>query len=440
MESPHVPWCQTEAFETCPNGKLCEGTPPYFYTRCQHVDRNVPSYFLQLPTELRQEIFRHLMPTRAIDPLAVYQSKSQSQMGTGSENSIRTVFPMPLLNLYLGFNREVYEEVKDVFYSTATFMIDVSRDGVMLLQPEGGRRILVPRGPDGSSYGSPNQAGASNFIRNFAWASVRNYTVIVTVQLKLNGRWAHRRRDVMDELDDEVEIYDLRDIVSVVVSGVLAKARRLRNLQVRVNLTKSYWVPRLVLTITKLLVGPFERLRCVEKPRLIGTFCGDALAELYAQRHRPCNDRHNRCTTPSLPTTPPIMGPETSTFDSYAAEWKRQISLSAPTKILSKSPMTQLFMEFRTFHNTLAIIMPNIVGSRSEAFLHRARVAREHEDIVGFRAVREELVQHWHHHLAQQTLERAEVNASLQRMFNADVYPDEERSGEAEEEEGNERE
>ncbi|UPX14035.1 uncharacterized protein EKO05_0004528 [Ascochyta rabiei] len=422
METPHAPWCQCQTSEGYSCDRPCRWNPPSIHphlTRCQHIDRNAPCHFLKLPTELRQEIFKYLMPTREIDPLAIYQSRSQTQPSTGSEDLLRTVFPMPLLSLYLGFNREVYEEVKDVFYSTATFTIDVSRDGVMLC----GRRILVPNGPDGSRHYSPGQVGADRFIRNFAWAAARNYTVIITVELKLNGRWAHRRRGVVDDWDEEVEIYDIRDFVAVVISGVLAKSRLLRSLQVRVNLKKFYWAPNLVISVTKLLVGPFERLRCVQKPRLMGTFCGDALAELYAQRHRPGNDKHNRCITPTLPNPSPIMGPGMAGFDFYAAEWECQLSLEAPSKILNKSPMTQLFMEFRAFYNSLANIMPHIVGCRSKGYLHRARVAREHEDIAAFRAVRAELVQHWHHYLAQQEFQRAKINASLQRMIRADVYP-----------------
>ncbi|XPS93953.1 hypothetical protein M3J09_003279 [Ascochyta lentis] len=362
------------------------------------------------------------MPTHAIDPLVVHQSRPHTQPGTKRPGSLlRTVFTTPLLSLYLGFNREVYEEVKDVFYSAVTFTISVSRDGVMLC----GRRILAPKSPDGSDLYFSNR-GTDRFIRDFAWTAARNYTVVITVESGLNQRWVHGIGNIINDWDEEVEMYDIRDLVGVVVSGVLAKARLLCSLQVHVNLKKFYWDPDIVLSITKLLVGPFERLRCVRKPRLMRAFCGDALAELYAQRHRPYNDKRNRCITPTPPDLQPTISSGMPAFDSYAAYWNRQLAPEAPSKILSKSPMTHLFMEFRAFQNCLLNIIPRVIESHSRGYLHRARVAREHENIAAFRAVKAELVQHWHDYLAQQELQRAEVNTFLLRMTNADVYPNEE--------------
>jgi hypothetical protein len=66
----------------------------------------------------------------------VYQSAEASDhLNTGVPgSSLRTMLLTPLLGLLLGFNLEVYEEVKDVFYKTAIFNIDVSRDGVTLCE------------------------------------------------------------------------------------------------------------------------------------------------------------------------------------------------------------------------------------------------------------------------------------------------------------------
>ena len=133
----HAGWCQAQGVNGTICGKLFKWTPPYFQFCAAHRDdvhHNTPCYFLKLPTELRQEIFKYLLPTRAIDSLIIYQSKeTHGLLGTNTlGGSLRTVFPTPLLCLYLGFNREVYEEVKDLFYGTVTFAIDVSRDGVML--------------------------------------------------------------------------------------------------------------------------------------------------------------------------------------------------------------------------------------------------------------------------------------------------------------------
>lgn len=110
-------------------GKPLSWTSPYHQFCITHASHNTPCYFLTLPTELRQEIFRYLMPTSAIDSLLVFQYNKSN-----IRPSLRTVFPTPLLCLYLGFNREIYEEIKDVFYKMATFTIDVSREGISLCE------------------------------------------------------------------------------------------------------------------------------------------------------------------------------------------------------------------------------------------------------------------------------------------------------------------
>jgi hypothetical protein len=110
-------------------------------------------------------------------------------------------------------------------------------------------------------------------------------------------------------------------------------------------------------------------------------------------------------------------------FNSVAANWQRCLTMESPLNILPKSPMTKLFVEFKAFYNKLTKVMPHIVETGRKCFLHRARVARENEDIVTFRAIYAELLEHWYHRLRIQDLERSEVNAALQRMMNADNYP-----------------
>lgn len=90
-------------------------------------------HLLKLPTELRQEIFKYLMPVRPIGSLIVYNADWNVNIGTiVTSGALRTRLPVPLLDLSLGFNCEIFEDVKDVLYSTATFAIDITRDGVTL--------------------------------------------------------------------------------------------------------------------------------------------------------------------------------------------------------------------------------------------------------------------------------------------------------------------
>lgn len=211
--------------------------------------------------------------------------------------------------------------------------------------------------------------------------------------------------------------------MAVIVSGVLAKARQLWGLQVRVFLAQSGWSLEHVIYNTKLLIGPFERLRNVREPRFMGAFHSEGSAELYGHRHRASNDTRNRCVTPPLPSPVAMLSPHMTAFDSVAADWQRCLTVEASLNILPESPMTKPFVEFKALYNKLTNIMPHIVETGRKCFLHRARVARENGDIATFQAIRAELLAHWHHRLRLQELERAEVNAVLQRMMNADNYP-----------------
>lgn len=174
----------------------------------------------------------------------------------------------------------------------------------------------------------------------------------------------------------------------------------------------------------ELLVGPFERLRCVRQPHLVGVFDNAEPSCAYGQRHRPCNNTSNRCITPTLPDVRPTLGPGTPIFDAFATEWKHRIASQGPYRILSRPPIRSMFTEFKAFHNKLAYLVPALLQQRGRnELLHRARVAREHEDIVGFRAVRADLMQHWYQYLERQENERNLMNAALSRMFDTDTYP-----------------
>lgn len=298
----------------------------------------------------------------------------------------------------------------------------------------GGRRILEPIETDGFGSRYEKQAADARFIQNFAWSSVRNYDVSIAVERQMDSRG---RR--ISDWDEEVELYDIRgkqtlgqgdvvetdvspDFVAVLVSGVLAKARQLNNLQTRIYLRKFDWSHERGIYNTKLLIGPLERLRCVRNPRLIGVFRGEGPSEVYAHRHRALNDINNRCITPPTLDPMPVLGPGMPTFDSLASEWERCLALEAPSNILPKTPMTKLFVEFKALHNKLSTLIPLAVRHRRYCYLHRARVAREHEDVASFRAVAAQLLQQWHHRLWQLEQEKLEVNAALQRVVDADTF------------------
>jgi hypothetical protein len=226
------------------------------------------------------------------------------------------------------------------------------------------------------------------------------------------------------------------DYVSVVVSGVLAKSRNLCKLQVRLCLADFDWPHQDILTNTKIIVGPLERLRNVRQPQLVGVFMGRPPHNHMLTVQRPAQlsihgvtmDRPApACSVPALPTYSPVLISGMPDFDTYAADWARWISSSSASPVTIESPIRVMFTEFKDFYTKLSIVVPDVTyRSGKHAFLHRARVAREQEDVEDFRHLRNELIQYWYMYTEQEELKKNDLNARLSRMLESDIYPSQE--------------
>jgi hypothetical protein len=64
-----------------------------------------------------------------------------------------------------------------------------------------------------------------------------------------------------------------------------------------------------------------------------------------------------------------------------------------------------------------------MVRSGRRAFLHRARVAREHEDVESFRHIRNELIEYWYAYIEQEDRKKENMNRKMSRMLETDTYP-----------------
>jgi hypothetical protein len=225
-------WCQFKCFDGERCARLFRWRPPYFELCEDHQGHpDTPCYFIQqLPLEIRHEIYRYLLPTDPIgsSTAAVHQNQDEpiapfasGQRYNPVNNAIHTpapfsaplnnLFPIPLLDLLL-VCRQLYREVKDLFFSIVTFKIDVRRDGTFLC----GRRLLEPKRTDGSSHFLADEADSAKmkFLNTFDFSAVKNYTVDILLE-----NWAnslpkfvtnHMTRMVEPAWDEEVEIYDIR--------------------------------------------------------------------------------------------------------------------------------------------------------------------------------------------------------------------------------------
>jgi hypothetical protein len=149
---------------------------------------------------LRQNCQRTNGSTHACHRCAKYTGPYTSSSGP----TFAPQYPMPIHNLFR-VCRQIHLEAKELLYSTVAFTISICRDGTFMC----GRRLLEPRGPDGSSatFADGTVQAKNRFIQTFDWAAVKNYNIDIVVE--------NQPRQVpvghtTFGWDEEVEIYDIR--------------------------------------------------------------------------------------------------------------------------------------------------------------------------------------------------------------------------------------
>jgi hypothetical protein len=111
-------------------------------------------------------------------------------------------------------------------------------------------------------------------------------------------------------------------------------------------------------------------------------------------------------------------------FDAYAADWSRWISSSSSAAVTKKPAIRNMFTAFKDFYTELSAVVPCVTYVRGrQAFLHRARVAREREDVEAFRRLRNDLIQHWYTYLEHEEWKKDDMNKRMSRMLESDIYP-----------------
>lgn len=153
---------------------------------------------------------------------------------------------------------------------------------------------------------------------------------------------------------------------------------------------------------TRLLIEPLQNLRCIPKPSFIGAF------EWVSSPERGS-------------TRVPLFIPR---LPELAEEWMRCIAKEAPTKILPRSPLAKLFVDFKTLYVKLVEIRAYIAEAGPNDLLHRARVASGQENIVELRRLFARLEKFWKLHLMDQEFIKREVEALVQRPNQADNRPE----------------
>lgn len=422
-------------------GTLFRWNKPYLQLCSEHVGcSTIPCYLLKLPLELRHEIFRYLLPdaqtgvtssstlpihNEANLPPIPASAVSGAYNGSPpigfppsfSKPNTRAGHQRSLCNV-LCVNRQIYEEMKDLLYGSVPFTIDIRKDGAFMC----GRRLLEPKTADGVPH--CREAGSEEtlhkFLKNFDFGAVKNYDIHILLE---NGSWGDyhlppRIPSQPPTWDEEVEIYDIRDYVGVVVSGILSRSHILCRLNVRVGLTNFQWPEELILANVRKLVEPFERLRKVNQPRFCGIYEGTTSTPLAITVQRRLG--LNLCSIARLSTHTILLGPGNPRFEEYKRTWEACLASSSAAP--GKPAIRTMFSELKTFYSKLHMYLPEIHRMGKHAFLHRARVAREMEDVEAFREVRNELILYWTKYLEQEEAKKEDMYKKLNRMLDVDTY------------------
>jgi hypothetical protein len=108
----------------------------------------------------------------------------------------------------------------------------------------------------------------------------------------------------------------------------------------------------------------------------------------------------------------------------HATEWSRKMSAKSERNLIPRSPIRAMFTSFKEFYAELANLVRDVTFIQGRhAFLHRARVAREHENVEAFRELRNELIQYWYAYLEREERKKKNMEMRLASMLETDVYP-----------------
>ncbi|KAF1991862.1 hypothetical protein K402DRAFT_399823 [Aulographum hederae CBS 113979] len=386
-----------------------------FFKLCQaHAGSEAfPCYITRLPPELLGHILYYCMPGGPVT----------SEMGTGTGWS--NYHSLSLVN------REFYHVTKDYFHATSSFTITVESGGIFMA----GRTLYEPPNELGlvrSNTGDMSKQNA-DFLRWFDFSAVKNYNI----EILLSNLASCQANPY--EWNLEVELYDRRDSLNVLLS-FLKKSTKLH----RLNVFVTYYQPslsfldfpntsrpgihsiNLILSYAWTLTEPLLQLRNVLRPRIKATFLANlpiqatVTARCSPRKSDKCSFRTAVMDRTALPTN------HYGEFTSYIEEWQKTLERAEPSP--PRPPICRLFSEFKRFYNSLQNCPLHIRGISSiwgsRCHLHRARVAREKNDLDTFYIIRNEVINLWGNYLDNEKMWQARIQAGLDKMLTADLMAD----------------
>jgi hypothetical protein len=368
--------------------------------------------FIEIPVELRLQIYSYLLPDRCIP--VIFRGSSLRSDRAKVQTAIMRV------------SRQIYVEASTILYGSVSFSLGVTpysmtmcdvteyftkameelnllhlrynRGAVgeyerqlMALDQHNQRRLLMERqqqdrvAPQRQNFPDPNfRPNLNPAISKASFCKIRSFRVEIALtprrRLRSSRVAKHNHYDFLERV-----AYTTCDSLHKIIARLETVRPHIRNLEISIWVEDMYMKRDEALAAVQVLLRPFRRLRNVSKPRVC------SVVSSY---------RHSEAAAAPLNTVlfPDPMNQETEAdlrLENYLRCWEKEISSCEPAPELSAISTTYWQLE-KLVHSFLKI------SSSFDSLLHAAKVAREAEDLPRLKETMEEVMNIWYDYPSQQ--------------------------------------
>jgi hypothetical protein len=425
-------WCRASLACGYECGQICVWRPHGFQLCPEHYEYPKTCHLLKIPIEMRLRIYGFLLPDQHI-PARYRNPRCLTSDGA------------QMCTALLRVNHQIHDEAVRLLYAVRTFTVELAADGLVmcmsprksaprgnhalqdyqmqlvLLEQQNKRRLMMARqeqhnitgnGSSSSSYHPPiNRNGTPHDSFMVPYASgpaepawdpplmvnyfnmIQSFLVEIVLPLqsgpKLPGHQGSPE-EVAKAL--ELKLYDYCDDLHKLVGRFRLTQRPLAQLKIVIKLGKIEREE--AISVAQVLLRPFERLRNVGKPEFPLIFINDREdREIDLLKHADCASY--------------ILG---QNFYEYLNHWVSDLSSSGPSL---SPPVFEAYWQLERLLSGIRSHHSDVKFGQFTKLLHTARVAREVDDILSFKAVWDLVVKIWSEYVNDQRLFRSNVALSI---------------------------
>jgi hypothetical protein len=418
-------------------GRICAWKPHGFQLCSEHYEHPMTCYLLKIPIEIRLRIYGLLLPDKPIP--ARY---TNSRCLTSDNGLVYTAF--------IRTNHQIHDEAVHLLYAVRAFTIELAADRLamcnsskkaangnhalqdyqmqlMLLEQQNKKRLMMARQEQDNMMNNGSSSSSHRFTIDVtkpptgfpiagipytrgpaepAWSpplSVNYFNMIQSFFVEIifpppsgpNSLGHSPRRSPEAEAKAlELKLYDYCDHLHKLIGRFRLMQRPLARLEVVLKFGKSEMKRDETISAAQVLLRPFQRLRMVGNlavPLILVNDFEDREVELL---NRP------ECA----------MSVADRNFYDYLNCWLSDLSSSGP---LLGSPVFKAYWQLERLLSSIKNHHSDAKFFRFTELLYTARVARETDDLLSFRAVWNLVVHIWFDYVNDQRQFRTNVSLSI---------------------------